>query len=548
MRLNTNLEKNTECLQKIKLASGMSAWVFIEGREYYYKPSKNSILDTLEKKYKYEMVLLKNPTFGNEEPFSFFSFGTRSGVKYIRSNFVGYFCDEEIYISLPKITDDRVSITDPSEVATERSRIYAKEFEQLLKLLYRYGKYLAKKDSLFSTMLQDPANELSIAQRLGEHYLRCGLYTVSETDTNYHSGVSLWGKTVTKVTPDIVWDPSISSYIPIYPRVIKKRFRREESDITEIQKAVLKHFFYEENFSAILQIWPDVENSLYNFEQLKGSERYIQRLSEELIRTFDEDNREMLELLIQALSAHSSPHRRRVHAILKYDILFEAMLGDYFKNQLSLWNRGKHSLLNVSFTSNYHDIKLIRDINADDIDDDKYNLIKWNLCGIEAKRVDNYNIFIPDVVFDLPELDQCVIIDAKYYNIRIEGDGTNKKLCGYPGKDDILKQIHYKEIFQKIYMNHRKHPNITNIFVVPLSKSVRKAMCSSSFKHTSDKGMLSYIGRISVDYKYEEKDILVIAVDVNSLVPMLLSGQNNVAVNRGELLTLIESIEENQPQ
>lgn len=528
MCLTTNLSRNSECLQKIELASGMSAWVFIEGREYYYTPFGKSIVNTLEKKYKYEKVFLKNPTFGNEESFSFFSFGIKSGAKYIRSNFVGYFCDEELYISLPKITNDSISITGANEAATERARIYATEFDRLLKVLCRYSKHLAKKDALFSTMLQDPANELSIARKLGEHYLRCGLYTVSEIDTNYRSGISLWGKTVAKVTPDIVWNPSNSSYIPIYPRVIKKRYRREESDITEIQKAVLKHYFYEENVSAILQIWPVVDNSIYTFEQLKGTEYFIQRLNEELIRTFDEDSRELLELLIHALSVHSQPHRRRVYAILKYDVLFEAMLGDYFNNQLSLWNRGKHSLTNVSFASNYHDVGLISDINADE-----YSLIKWNLCGIEAKREDNYNIFIPDVVFDLPELNQCVIIDAKYYNIKVieKNQDSEENIKDYPGTHDVLKQIHYEEIFRKIYSKLDTPPDITNMFVVPLSESMQKA-----------RGILSYIGRISVNYKYEKKDILVIAADINALASMLLSGKNNITTNRKELLNLIQEI------
>ncbi len=57
-----------------------------------------------------------------------------------------------------------------------------------------------------------------------------------------------------------------------------------------------------------------------------------------------------------------------------------------------------------------------------------------------------------------------MLIDAKYYNIHVDGG----VLSVYPGRDSVLKQLHYKRLLESSYDDSASdQPKIYNLFLLP---------------------------------------------------------------------------------
>ena len=528
-----------ELMPVIRLSDHMDAWVLIEEKQYA-DPKKYPIITYLEEK-KYAPLELEDPIFDKVDKYSLFKFrGTPAAS--MKTCFVGYFCDKDAngkefcIISLPKTTDQTILSKKETDKEANDVLSYHAAFELMIKFLYRYRRELVKKDSLFNYATVDPANDLMLANRLGELYLKNGPYTVAESEINYRSGVPLWGQTVSRILPDVIVDEADATVSLHYPKLIKKRSRCLETEITEIQKAALKHLFCDKHYSSILLLQPRVENSAYSYEDLKNNPFILGRLKEEQLRTFDDDDREMLEILILLLSDQPHQESRKIYAITKYERLFEMMLGEYWGNQVSISYRmeQKENLADVTFRSECPDIGIVQDINCDAL-----NPIKWNVCGAETKRRNNYNIFIPDIVLDFQEQAHCVIVDAKYYDVKLPENTVSGSLFDHPGKDDVLKQLHYEEIFRYIYAKKQLQPTLSNIFAVPLTKEMAEYMRPSLEANATTEDILIPVGMVNVEYTPEAKKIRVIAVRMGRVMSELLSGESNVKKNREALLKLL---------
>ena len=168
-----------------------------------------------------------------------------------------------------------------------------------------------------------------------------------------------------------------------------------------------------------------------------------------------------------------------------------------------------------------------------DINSDALNPIQWNIGKAAAHRTNNKNISIPDIVLDFQDQAHCVIIDAKYDQIEVTDRDPSQTVTGHPGRDDVLKQLHYEEIFRRIYRQKKLDLTFTNIFAVPLTKALGMAGAV-----TLDDGLLSLVGTVDVNYGAEIKKIQVMAVDMDQLVPKILEGRSHVRNNRKALLDI----------
>ncbi len=383
----------------------------------------------------------------------------RGGGQWVKSKFVGFiYYKDKILVSLPKYVSE-----EAEEV--ERLRIY----QDLCALLYQYRGVFT--DWLVtSSDFQDMTRELQAAEKLGELYRRNGLYTVPRSSYNTVSGRVLWGRTVAKQTP-VLCDGT-----PIYFRTERRKRCGEENEISEVQKALLYFLFEERGYRFLLPGYPAMKKGGFSWEQVQEKvDFYRSRLRNERQMVFDDDRIDLLETMLEFLDSPAGNGRGgregrcAVYGVAHFEDLFERLLGECLNNQIEVQKAAREGvsgkITRVSFVSKLLGRK-IEDINADSCE-----IITWNYDGHQSKRsnrpkyaVDwNRDISVPDVVYELPEAGVCMLIDAKYYRIHAD----DREMYGYPGRDSVLKQIHYKRILEKLYRKVSPQPEIYNLFLLP---------------------------------------------------------------------------------
>lgn len=378
------------------------------------------------------------------------------GEPYVKSKFVGFlYYQDKVYVSLPKYVRE-----DTEE--RERLQIY----RDICRLLYRfrntYTNWL-----LSPSAFQDMTREMEAAERLGELYQRNGLYTVPRANYNTASGRVLWGRTAAKHVPDLYGEA------PVYLRLERRTRGGEENEISELQKALLYFLFEERGYRFILPRYPVMEKSVLSWEEIRENEDFFASLLREERQTvFDDDRIDLLETMLDLLCGRAYGGREgrcAAYGVARFEDIFEKILGECLKNQITI-DKVEEAGIAGKITKVSLDSRLlgkkIEDINAD-----TYEIIRWNYEGRKSGRSRrprnaadrNRDISVPDIVCELPEQRACMLIDAKYYQIYSD----DREMSGYPGRDSVLKQIHYKRLLETLYRSAPSRPVICNLFLLP---------------------------------------------------------------------------------
>jgi len=431
-----------------------------EEKHYNIEQSEYKALSALEA----TQYGVEDPILSKQEPenFSLVEKGRdKDKGEWIKSKFVGFlFCNDEIYISLPKYLENDKK--EPEETEVEKARNF-RVYQDLRRLLYKFR-------DPFTEWLRDPSNfedmtrEVRAAQKLGDLYQRNGLYTVSRSRYNTVSGRVLWGRTVAKHSPDLY------NGAPIYPRLERRTRNSEENEISEVQKALLYYLFEERRYNLVLPGYPVMMKSRLSWEYIKEkSDHYLPLLREERLMVFDDDSVELLDTILELLSdTHASREKKndyRVYGIARFWYLFEKMLGECLENQIEIKKGNEdNKTTKVLLKSKLLPGEPINDINEKMI---------WRY---NKKKKEDKHFSVPDIVYELPDKNICMLIDAKYYRIKDNSNSDNKSsdnMSGFPPYDDVIKQIRYKMLLENLYKRELKEadgiqpPVIYNIFLLP---------------------------------------------------------------------------------
>ncbi len=513
----------------------MSREVFLYEEQRYYKKANSEIYDALqalaEEEAKGARYYVVDPILDKRQEDDYFLVEQdqdRNGELWVKSKFVGFiYYKGKILVSLPKYVPKNAN-------DAERMKIY----QDICVLLYHYRNTL-KDRSLSTPEIQDMTREVELAEKLGELYQRNGLYTVPHSSYTTVSGRVLWGRTVAKQTP-VLCDAR-----PIYFRRERRIRRGEENEISELQKALLYFLFEERGYRFLLPGYPAMEKGGFSWDQvLENADFYRARLWNERQMVFDEDRVDLLETMLEFLNSHAENGRGgredhcEVYGVAHFEDLFERLLGECLKNQIGVQKVTKKDIsgkiTRVSFDSKI--LGKIDDINGnpDDINADP-EIISWSYNGGKSRRgmgsryaVDwNRDISVPDVVYELPERGVCMLIDAKYYNIHVDGG----VLSGYPGRDSVLKQLHYKRLLESLYDDSASdQPKIYNLFLLP----------------DGEAGEGDPLFRRSGEVKYPGEEIFLINVNMERLIRETLRGNTGRANFQEELWRAAVEAEEGQ--
>lgn len=383
----------------------------------------------------------------------------------VTPDFVGFiFHGDELYVSVPKYFNlpDR----DHEDMLSDDKEMW-KVISTIIQLFDRYKEKLSVTDPLFRKCNSTFSNKFYAAKTLGKIYFERGLYESSNVEYDTPFGSTAWGRTVNEVTADIFDDT------PIYSKDVKYRTVDIYNEVTEIEKAVLHYLFQETPYGFVMGMEINESSDKYVFKEMcdeNNRDYYLNILREERIKTFDDDFIRMIDIMI-SLIEDDDDSGKNVMAVMRFDNVFEEMLGDWFGNQLSLYDIKKQGLL-VKLYSYFipagPDGSRKIEINSDDntnvdwkwLDEGKVQPFVYTTGDYWVNRV---NISVPDTIVESTVDDGTqrtrvsVIIDAKY-------DYYGK----YPERNEVLKQIHYENLIKNVYeVNKAGNVEVHNCFMLP---------------------------------------------------------------------------------
>ena len=336
----------------------------------------------------------------------------------------------------------------PKYIRDIDDKVLTSKLKQVLQVIKK-DKSSKSSFSMLGESEQDSSNKLNLMLYLLDDYFANGIY-YNDTDIIEinGSGEIDWNRTVNYS------DPFISNGKPFYLELHTKRrvindydyFRRLHECIISICSRDIELY----GLADLLNV-TTVELSDDNVEDFGDEDYIIYRLNNEKNVQFNTRKLQLLdymELFIKKYFATKGTERFNLYGTGKFNIIWEDVCAFVLDSQL------KRPIFELELPEKVNE-KYKRYKNLLEIIEKP----KWGIHKAEAQKT-----LIPDLIsFRRTEKTfEFIILDAKYYNIKIEGD----KVAGQPGVDDVLKQYSY----QMAYLDFLRDHNITsvkNCFLMP---------------------------------------------------------------------------------
>lgn len=378
--------------------------------------------------------------------------------------------------SLSELVDEDVQIADETEdndkflyvftyvgIITYGNRIIMvypkyllsndKPLKEMKKVVQVLEKYNNSSEQIISSFNGDGKSKslsfLSIILFLLNDYHEDGIYDNTEDIIEINGeGEILWDRTI-----DCTF-PFIKNNRPYYTQLYTHKATDNEEDYFKMLHEFIltdcSNWLKQSQLSELFDI--ELLNLSENELDFFGDQEYIlSRIQSELDIQFNTRK----QGLLKAMYAYVSRNRKisnDVDALTMYgtkafNLVWERACSEVFNNQIQT-PLGKLKLPKplVEF---YNEKQSLKDVIGKPIWQSK------DVC-IEAK-----DTLIPDIVTVNDH--QLVILDAKYYNLRLE---KGKVLSGNPGIGDVTKQYLYQLAYQKFVEEH-EFTEVKNCFLMP---------------------------------------------------------------------------------
>ncbi|WP_346962241.1 LlaJI family restriction endonuclease [Clostridium sp.] len=390
------------------------------------------------------------------------------------------------------IVNDKPIFVLPKYTICRNKEEKKSELKNIIKLLNEFS----EREKLDTSDIENIAleqealenNLISIISFLLEDYIENGIYQneIDSTEFNGDGDIN-WDKTIDQIHPIVINDQWF------YTDLITNR-STVDSDrfITMLHGKVINEcidFLNKTGLNEFLNYEVDIiENALEDLEEI---DRIESEIDKEVTIQFNDRKRRVLYAIKSYIDKKSgtSDTRLLLYGTRNFKWIWEVICGYVFDNEFTKQGKkSKYEIYGIESPKWYIDNK--SDLEVNDKND------------IEMQK----NRLTPDILKLVVDDDiRCLLIlDAKYYNIRLNGN----RLEGNPGIEDITKQYLYHSALTK-YIADKKINKIINAFLFPTQND-------------------TYVqGEVALDFMrvYSNIDIKLIQINVNEVVNMYCSNK-----------------------
>ncbi|MGN9135221.1 LlaJI family restriction endonuclease [Clostridium sp. HCP1S3_B4] len=338
----------------------------------------------------------------------------------------------------------------PKYVQCKNEANEIQSLKQIIKLLNEFSaREKLDKNNLESFSLEQETledNLIPIICFLLEDYIENNIYEneVDSTEVNGDGEIN-WDKTIELV------DPIVINNQWFYSDLITNRSRIDNDRyITRLHGAIINEcmeFLTKTGLNSILTYNVDnIENSLEDLDEVDRIEREIEN---EMMVQFNDRKKRVLQAIKAYIAKRSdtSEVNLLLYGTRNFKWVWEVICGYVFDNEfVKNGRKSKYKIYEIESPKWYIDNRN----NLENDNSSEYEMQKNRLTPDILKVVVHENI-------------RCLLIlDAKYYNLRIE----NEYLKGNPGVDDITKQYLYHTAL-KSYIEKNNITKVINAFLLP---------------------------------------------------------------------------------
>lgn len=338
----------------------------------------------------------------------------------------------------------------PKYVQCKNEANEIQSLKQIIKLLNEFSaREKLDKNNLESFSLEQETledNLIPIICFLLDDYIENNIYEneVDSTEVNGDGEIN-WDKTIELV------DPIVINNQWFYSDLITNRSRIDNDRyITRLHGAIINEcmeFLTKTGLNSILTYNIDnIENSLEDLDEVDRIEREIEN---EMMVQFNDRKKRVLQAIKAYIAKRSdtSEVNLLLYGTRNFKWVWEVICGYVFDNEfVKNGKKSKYKIYEIESPKWYIDNRN----NLENDDSSEYEMQKNRLTPDILKVVVHENI-------------RCLLIlDAKYYNLRIE----NEYLKGNPGIDDITKQYLYHTAL-KSYIEKNNITKVINAFLLP---------------------------------------------------------------------------------
>lgn len=330
--------------------------------------------------------------------------------------------------------------------------------KQVLKVLHRYNTNTQSIQLYCEGLQASSFSRLSLIIALLDDYFQNGIYINTQNVHEFNGvGEINWNRTINFIHP--MWQEEEPYYINLWTR---KNTIDDKNFIQRIHECLLTHCSRELEELTLLELLDiqGVDLTDLLLEDLGDKEYLLHRISNELNIEFNSRKQYVLKLmsaLIMEYSSVSEANNINLFGTNSFNLVWECVCADVFDNKLKVPLSSLPLPQPVKIPNNILDTKpkTLQDL----IERPKWISTKNNIAFSDT--------LIPDLI----SVEQYgngysfVILDAKYYTIRLE----NNKINGQPGIGDITKQYLYQLAYKDfIELNEIQH--VKNCFLMPTEK------------------------------------------------------------------------------
>lgn len=355
------------------------------------------------------------------------------------------------------------------ECKNKESEIQA--IKQVIKLLNEFTKReKLDKSNLDSFSLEQETledNLIPIICFLLDDYIENNIYEneIDSSELNGDGEIN-WDKTIDLVDPIVINSQWFYSDL-----ITNKSIIDNDRYITRLHGAVINEcmeFLKNTGLNSVLTYNIDnIENSLEDLDEVDRIEREIEN---EIMVQFNDRKKRVLQAIKAYIDKRSdtSEINLLLYGTRNFKWVWEVICGYVFDNEfVKSGKKSKYKIYEIESPKWYVDNRN----NLESNDSNEYEMQKNRLTPDILKVV----------VYD--DIRCLLILDAKYYNLRIE----NECLKGNPGIDDITKQYLYHTALKK-YIEKNNINKVINAFLFPceLKTNVQGEVVLDFMKQFSD--------------------------------------------------------------
>lgn len=378
----------------------------------------------------------------------------------------------------------------PKYVECKNEEKERQSLKQIIKLLNEFTeREKLDKNNLYSFSLEQETledNLIPIICFLLDDYIENNIYEnkVDSTELNGDGEIN-WDKTIELVEPIVINNQWFYSDLITNISIIDN-----DRYITRLHGAIINEcmsFLNNTGLNSVLTYNVDnIENVLEDLAEVDRIEREIE--NENMIQ-FNDRKKRVLQAIKSYINKRSDTSELNLllYGTRNFKWVWEVICGYVFDNEfVKNGKSSKYSVYGIESPKWYID-------NSD-------NLKNNDSSEYEMRK----NRLTPDILKVVSYEDErsLLILDAKYYNLRVEG----KYLKGNPGIDDITKQYLYHTVLNKYIEKHNIN-KVINAFLFPYE-------------------LKTYVqGKVVLDFmkQFSDINITLIKLNVNEVINMYCS-------------------------